>query len=513
MTDLVTPEGASPALGKQVGAGMICMVVSALANRGVALVTQAILGVLLTRADFGVFAIATAASSVAMTFRDGGLRFVLVQRGPSEYARLSGPVFWMSFAFNAATELLIGAAAPVVAGIYDDERLRVMLLLIAATVPIGTIRALCETRLRVDLRFGVIAAVATWSAVVRYGVTVAAAFAGAGPLSLVYGLLAATVLETVALYVAAPERPWTGCPRTDLWASLLREGMWSMVQGLAVSTIYFGMYASMGLFVSKDLVGVYSWAFAILMQSGHLLASQFESVLLPSIVRLQHDVARRRAAVLRSLHAMAVSCLPLSLYIGVIYAPVEALLWREKWIATVPCVWIMALTYPLFILYLLPRTVLMSAGEFRRVALLMLVMGAGMTASAGVSAWLGGTPVWITAGTGLYSVAAAAWMMKAGLRAERISAAEILSSVVPVATVLSVAAAALILLDQIVLRQAMPLYRCVVIGGLGALMFGGLLRGMFAASLSDLLAVAPERVAAPARRILFMPRPSGAATA
>ena len=196
-----------------------------------------------------------------------------------------------------------------------------------------------------------------------------------------------------------------------------------------------------------------------------------------------------------------------------IYAPVEALIWREKWIATVPCVWIMAIMYPLFILHLLPRTVLMSAGEFRRAALLMLLMGAGMTASAGVSAWLGGSPVWITAGTGVYSVAAAAWMMKVGFRAERISAAEIAASVVPVAVVLSIAAAALILLDQIALRGALPLFRLVVMSGLGAVIFGGLLRGVFAASLSDLLAVAPDQVAAPARRILFMPRPSGAAPA
>jgi O-antigen/teichoic acid export membrane protein len=489
------------------------MVLSALVNRGVALVAQAILGMLLTKADFGVFAIATAAASVAMTFRDGGLRFVLLQRGASEYAQLSAPVFWMSLAFNAGTALLIGAAAPIVADVYGDRRLTIMLLLIAATVPVGTIRTLCETRLRVDLRFQTIAAIATWSAVIRYAATVAAAYAGADSYSMVHGLLAATAFETVALYVKAPGRPWSGRPRTDLWAGLLQEGKWTMVQGLAVSTVYFGMYASMGLFVSKEIVGVYSWAFAILTQSGHLLASQFEGVLLPSIVRLKHDAARRRAAVLRSLHGMAVSCLPLSLYIGVIYAPIEALIWREKWIDTVPCVWIMAVTYPLFILYLLPRTLLMSAGEFRRVALLMLSMGAGMTVSAGVSAWLGGTPVWITAGTGAYSVAAAAWMMKAGLRAERISAREIASSVIPVAVVLSAAAAALILLDQIALRHTVPLFRCLVIGGLGALIFGGLLRGVFAASVSDLLDVAPERVAGPARRILFMPRPSGAATA
>ena len=295
MNEVLNPE-AAPELGRKVGAGMIFMVLSAFANRGVALVTQAILGMLLTKADFGVFAIATAAASVAVTFRDGGLRFVLLQRGPTEYERLSAPVFWVSLAFNAGTALLIGAAAPLVADVYDDGRLTTMLLLIATTVPVGT-----HPR---DLR-NAPAGGPSFQSDRRHRHLVRRhplrrhrcdRLRERRPLSMVYGLLAATAFETVAMYVAAPGRPWAGSPRTDLWGALLREGKWTMTQGLAVSTIYFGMYASMGLFVSKDLVGVYSWAFAILTQSGHLVANQFESVLLPSIVRLQHDVARRRAA-------------------------------------------------------------------------------------------------------------------------------------------------------------------------------------------------------------------------
>jgi O-antigen/teichoic acid export membrane protein len=508
-----SPGAALPPMGKKVGAGMIVMVLAVLVNRGTALLAQAIVGLLLTRADFGIFAIATAAAGVAMIFRDGGLRFILLQRGVTEYASLSGPVFWMSLTLNMGSALLIGVAAPVVARVYHDPRLTVMLLLIAASVPAGTIRTHCDTRLRVDLRFRRIAVIGAWSAVIRYGVTIATAYAGVGPFSLVYGLLAATVFEAMTLYAAAPERPWSGGPRTALWPSLFQEGKWTMMQGLAVSTIYFGMYASMGLFVSKDTVGVYSWAFAILTQSGHLIASQFENVLLPSIARLQHDVTRRRIAVLRSLHAMAVSCLSLSLYLGIVYAPVEALIWRGKWVASVPCVWIMALTYPLFILHLLPRTVLMSGGEFRRTALLMLLMGAGMTISAGLSAWLGGTAVWITAGTGVYSAVAAAWMMRVGLCTEGIDMAEIASCVIPVAVVLSLAAAGLVALDQIVLLGTAPLFRCVVAGGFGALAFCVLLRGLFASSLRDLLAVAPEGFAAPARRVLFMPHARRAATA
>ncbi|MBX3358554.1 MAG: oligosaccharide flippase family protein [Phycisphaeraceae bacterium] len=505
------------AMGKRVGAGMIFMVMSVLASRGVALVAQGVLAFLLTKSDFGIYAIAMAAASLIQIFRDGGLRFVLIHRGPSEYERISGPVFWMSMAFNVATALLLAASAPVVAAIYDDRRLAVMLLLIASTAPFTTVQMMCDTRLRLDLRFKVIASLAFWSAMIRYSVTILAAWLGAGPLSMVYALMVVTVFETAGLYAFARDRSWSRPPNMPMWSSLFAQGKWAIAQLLAVSLIYYGMYGSMGLFVSKEVVGVYSFAFAILTQSGQVLAAQFESVLLPSIARLQHDPDRRRRAVIRALHAMTISCIPLSLFVGIIYGPVEALIWRGRWESTVPCVWIMAGTYPLFVLHVLPRAVLMGSGRFRYTAMFMLAVGAGMTISAGVSAWVGGTALWITAGTGVFSVIAGVWMIVRGLAFESISAREVLASLAPAATLLTAVSAAVVAADVYWLVGLHPAVRCVIVAGAGGFLLAALLRTAFVGSLKDLLELAPDRLSAPLRRVLALPRPEpggarGAAT-
>jgi O-antigen/teichoic acid export membrane protein len=481
------------------------MVLSTLANRGVALVAQAILGYLLTRADFGVFAIATSAATLVQSFRDGGLRLILIQRGPAHYERLSGPIFWMSLTCNTLAGAVLAIGGPVLAALYSDHRLMWILFVAAILLPAGTPLLISESRLRIDLRFGVLSKVVLLSSLGRYGVTIGSAALGAGPLSMAYGAAAATLVETAACYQAAPDQPWRRSPVFSSWMGLLAEGKWAILQIFGAGLVFWGAYVPMGLFVPKEVVGVYFFAFSIISISGYLIVTNVEAVLLPSVARLSAFPERRQQAMLRSVRGLVLTCTPLSLLVGVAYASLQRLVWPGgQWDASVIPLQIMAFTYPLFILHAIPRTVLTASGHFRQAATLMVLVGLGLMICAALGAWLGHTPAAIAAYIGFVAAAAGTLVSCAVLKGYGISYAKTIGAIFPIWGALSAVALLVILLDTFE-WNGLPL---TVRGALAFAVTGScfllLARLSFADAVSDVLTVLPPKLAR-AARVFFAP--------
>jgi O-antigen/teichoic acid export membrane protein len=496
-------------LGRAVGRGITAMAISTIANRGVALGAQAILGYLLTQADFGVFAIATAAATMGQAFRDGGMRTVLIQRGTKQYETLSGPIFWMSLACNALACALLAAASPVLARLYSEPRLFWILLVLAGLMPAGTPLLMFESKLRVDLKFDLLAKIAVYSSFGRYGVTIGSALLGAGPLSMVYGMIAATAVETAMCYRAAPDAPWRKQPRIASWGTLFQEGKWTILQVLGASLVYYGAYLPMGLVVDSSVVGVYFFAFSIVSITGHLLLTNVDAVMFPSVARLAEFPERRRQAMFRAVRGIILTCTPLSLMVGVVYAPLQRLVWpKGQWDTSVTAVQIMAFTYPLFMLHVIPRTVLTSAGRFRQAAALMILLGLGLMVAATLGAWVGGTATAIAIFTGIYTSAAGLLASCIVMKAHGVPYATTLKAVLPIWATLSCAALAVVMIDMHLWSRLPSLMRIIFSTALAGTAFLALSRACFKDSVSDVLGILPGKVARIAR-VLLVAREAG----
>src|SRR5262249_40920035 len=114
-------------MGRAVGSGMVWTVILTVVSRAASFGAQWVLGLVLLDSDVGIFAIATAVAMVAQTLRDGGARFLLVQR-PKEYDRLVGPVFWLALTLNTLCGVLILGAAPLAAAAYHQPRVAWLLV-------------------------------------------------------------------------------------------------------------------------------------------------------------------------------------------------------------------------------------------------------------------------------------------------------------------------------------------------------------------------------------------------
>ncbi len=135
----VTEPNQQAALGRATGSGAAWMFAGTIAGKMMSFLAQGVVGWVLTKGDFGVFATAASVAGFIAICRDAGVGQYLVQRGAAEYPRLSGPLFWLAMVFNSIAGLLVAVSAwPLAMHVYDSPELVPVLLVMALTVPMGT---------------------------------------------------------------------------------------------------------------------------------------------------------------------------------------------------------------------------------------------------------------------------------------------------------------------------------------------------------------------------------------
>lgn len=422
---------AAAGLGAAVGRGVAWSVLATVIAKSLSFVSQIVLGLYLSKGDFGVYAIAMSAASFAFAFRDGGLWNVLVSRGPREFETIAGPIYWMGVATSTAVGALLACAAPFIADAYGDPRLTWLIVVIAASWPLSSPTWVMRTRLMIELRFREYTTLNTITAFVRYGSMIAFAIAGLGPLSFVLPLLAAAVSDGIVGYWLTRDRSWKRAPRVDLWRGLLSQSAWCIVGTLANAALEMGIYLVMGAIVPGAEVGVYYFAYQLVAQTGALLATNVQNVLFPAMSRIQDEPARRREAALRSLRALMLISAPASIALGVVFAPAESIIWRGRWADAYWPVLILAGAYPLRAVFAVPQVIEMSRGGFRQSSLMTLFTGAGIMAATGVAAALAPHATSVAGVNGVYLVAVCLFWCVWTLRGLGVGAGAVLRATVP----------------------------------------------------------------------------------
>ena len=117
-----------------------------LASQGAQFVIQSVstvvLARLLTPADFGLVAMVTAITGLAVAFADLGLSEATIQRQEINYDQVS-TLFWINVAIGLTLTLATAALAPVLVWFYREPRLKDVTLVLSLTFLIGGLK--CST--------------------------------------------------------------------------------------------------------------------------------------------------------------------------------------------------------------------------------------------------------------------------------------------------------------------------------------------------------------------------------
>jgi O-antigen/teichoic acid export membrane protein len=410
-----SPSPAAP-LTRAAGRGMSWMLVATVVCKAVTFVAQVVLGWLLTKGDFGVYAIAISLASLMGVVRDAGLPEWLIARGPRGSAELEGPSFWLALTFNTAIAGLIALASPLAARLYDDPRIMPLLLVAGLSMPLATPAAILRVRARVELRFGLLSRIQIGTSLIRSGGAVALAFLGMGPMSFVLPLLASAMYENIHLYAATRDKVWQKSPGTRRWGWMIGQTRWLILGLLANLLLDRGDYLTIGIVLTKPAVGVYFFGFELVGQLATLLSFNLQQVLLPILAKLKDEPARLRGAVDRSLRAVMLVASPACLGLAVVAEPLEHLLWRGKFAQAVPVIQIFGVFFPLRITFGLTMALLQARSHFKTWFWLTLIEGLGVMAAAWMGATFGGTPadvaLWVGAELALFRMILTAYTLE-----------------------------------------------------------------------------------------------------
>lgn len=171
-----------------------------IAAQGIKLILQlgsvAIMARLLQPSDFGLIAMVTVFTGLALQFMEGGLSMATIQRDQITHAQVSN-LFWVNGALGTALCLLGILISPLIAALYDEPDLTMVMAVMSLTFLIGGLSVQHDALLRRQMRFKAISVIDIVSMVAGIIAGISAAFAGFG-----YWALVITTVTTLATKTA-----------------------------------------------------------------------------------------------------------------------------------------------------------------------------------------------------------------------------------------------------------------------------------------------------------------------
>ena len=422
-------------MGHAVGSGAAWMLTATLMVKVLTFIAQVLVGQMLTKAEFGLVAMAVATTKLLSICQDAGVRDILVQHRPDEYRALSGRIFWFAAWFNVSVAAFIAAVAYPLSNYYfETPELTTMLLILAIAMPLGTPGAILQAKLRLDLRFSATSWLMVVSALLRQVSTVSFAFMSLGAMSFMYPAIICALVESVGAWWLTRDTPWKRPAERHMWWNVYEQSKWLIFGSMANLLIDRGPYLVMKPVLTRMGVanetatvinGIYYWAYEMTAQIGVLLSYNLQLVLTPVFSRLRDDVVRMREAALRSLSGMMMVGSIASLGLGVVMDPLEKLIFNGKWSAATPAVMIFGLFFPFRILYGLTTAIMVARKHTRAWCLTSFAEGIAFTlaaVAAGIvtaNGWIPGLNVdadsmaWFTGSTlALCRVVITLWVFK-----------------------------------------------------------------------------------------------------
>jgi len=328
-------------LGETTARGVAWLVGQTAIGKAVSLLGQIVLARLLIPEQFGLFALAMTVVAFAGLIRQGGVLQILIQRH-DRFNRWATPAFWIALCAGIVAGLFVLGMIPLTVRIYDEPRLIPIMLILALEAPIAALEVVPSAKLRIDMRFRLIAGVGIGTAILQYALMITLAAAGFGALSFAIPRPVIAAIQTTCYWIAARPRVRLN-PMLRRWKFLLRDSVLVMLAIGAFTATQQGDYMVLGFIFDAPTVGIYFFAFALSMQTIALLTSNLQAVLLPALSKLKDDPVRQANATVRAARVLALIACPLCLCQAAAADPVFRLLFDDKWQAAVPIFQILTL--------------------------------------------------------------------------------------------------------------------------------------------------------------------------
>jgi O-antigen/teichoic acid export membrane protein len=334
----VTPK---PSLGRVATRGASVTLSAQLVRFGLQIASLAILSRLLTPAQVGLVAMVTAILNVAEIIRDFGLSSAAIQ-SPTLSRDERSNLWWVNVAIGTACSLVSLALAPVIAALYGEPALTLIVFALAPLFIVSGANTQYRADLSRDLRFVALATTDITAQALSLTVAVACAYNGAG----YWAIVAQQVtLGVASLLINAVQCRWLpGRPRRDVpIGRFVRFG----AHLLGINLMGYGVNnvdnIAIGATWGAGPLGLYGRAYQLLVVPLQQVNAPLGRVVLPVLSRIQHEPATYLRFFARFQLAICYTLgLGFALLAGV-SGPVVRVLLGPSWAAAAPILGVLAI--------------------------------------------------------------------------------------------------------------------------------------------------------------------------
>lgn len=305
-----------------------------LATRGVGILVTLLLARFLVPEDFGLVAMMAVFLALGSSLMDSGFREALIRLEnitQEDYAT----AFYANIVLGLISYGILFAAAPAIAGFYEEPRLVDLIRVASLSVIIMSFQVVQVASLSRKLNFKAQLKASLPASVISGVIAVGLAYVGWGVWALVSQTLLNALVQTVLLWKMEGWRP----TRQFSWPSL--KGMYNFGYKLFLSGVLDTVFQNLYVIViakvfSAPVAGLYFFANKIKELIVQQLVRSIQAVTYPALASVQNDDARLKLGYKKIVVLMTMMLFPGILFTAALAGPIFDILLPEKWAPAVP---------------------------------------------------------------------------------------------------------------------------------------------------------------------------------
>jgi O-antigen/teichoic acid export membrane protein len=322
-------------IGRQAGRGLRWSLIGTLLTKVGSFAMGLVLARLLAPADFGVYAIAIAATAVLMHINDVGLIAATVQwRGRLE--EMAPTAATLAVCLATGIYGLFYVAAPAFAGAAGNAEATPVVRLLALIIVIDGVTAVRSGALMRNFQQGRLIVANSVGLLANAAIAISLAVGGAGPFSFAWGQVAGAFVTGIFVFAFGRVPFRYGFDRT-IARRLMHFGV-PLAASLGVEAIVTNVqFTIIGRLTGSTEVGYYLLAFNIASWAQNILGQAIRYVSVAGFSRLsEHHDDALSDGVQRTMPLMVMVVAPIVALTSVLAAPLVALLYGTEWSPAAP---------------------------------------------------------------------------------------------------------------------------------------------------------------------------------
>ena len=375
------------------------------------LVSVMILARILTPEEIGVFSVGAVVVGMAQLLRDFGVGQFLTQVRDLTVERLRAALALQMATSALLASLLFVASAPL-AAFYEREELRTMVPLLALNLLLIPFSSILLIWYRREFQYRASFIVSLAGTAAGLVVSTAAAVAGFGYLSLVWGSLTTSVATIIVANLMRPAWfPWL--PSMKGVREMLAFGGYASASSVAQEASPAARDLVVGKVVGVADVAIFGKAMGVVGIFTGLVMKAVWAISTPTFAKQRHGGEDPVAAYSKAVSYLTALSWPFFAFIAVMAFPVVRVLFGSQWDAAVPLVRILSLHGGISVAYGLVGSLLTAHGRVKEHFQLNVVSSVLGVAVLLIAVQYGLQAVAIGAiGTAAFTLLYTSWMLK-----------------------------------------------------------------------------------------------------